>query len=110
MQQLGLMNLVLAKEYIAAARKVCPDDPLVVNELGVVALHNEKYVSSSKAKVIQKSQTLLLLTHDAKLGILKRSNSSMKHCNWQRRYKGLQLLGQQHISTWVTLCASSSMS
>lgn len=42
MQQLGLMNLVLAKEYITAARGICPDDPLVANELGVVALHDER--------------------------------------------------------------------
>lgn len=48
MQQLGLMNLVLAKEYISAARGICPDDPLVANELGVVALHDEQSVTDNR--------------------------------------------------------------
>ena len=39
MQHLALHNLALAAEYLAAAHALCPDDPLLLNELGVVAYH-----------------------------------------------------------------------
>lgn len=42
MQHLGLSNVVLAEEYLLAAREVCKDDPLVLNELGVIHVHNEE--------------------------------------------------------------------
>lgn len=44
MQYLGLANVPLAQEYLEAARKGCEDDPLVMNELGVVADANGQYV------------------------------------------------------------------
>ncbi|GAA5861337.1 hypothetical protein JCM8547_006096 [Rhodosporidiobolus lusitaniae] len=40
MQHLGLANVALAEEYVLAAGEMCNEDPLVVNELGVVALHS----------------------------------------------------------------------
>ncbi|GAA5868417.1 hypothetical protein JCM3774_003289 [Rhodotorula dairenensis] len=40
MQHLGLANVTLAEEYLLGAQEICPDDPLVLNELGVVSLHN----------------------------------------------------------------------
>ncbi|GAA6050908.1 hypothetical protein JCM3770_002528 [Rhodotorula araucariae] len=43
MQHLGLGNVVLAEEYLLAAQEICRDDPLVLNELGVVALHNQQF-------------------------------------------------------------------
>ncbi|GAA6027906.1 hypothetical protein JCM8097_001775 [Rhodosporidiobolus ruineniae] len=43
MQHLGLTNVQLAEEYVLAAREMCAEDPLVVNELGVIALHNQEY-------------------------------------------------------------------
>ncbi|KAK4053503.1 anaphase-promoting complex subunit Cut9 [Microbotryomycetes sp. JL201] len=43
MQHLSLMNLTLADEYLTTANKSSPDDPLVVNELGVVSFQNGKY-------------------------------------------------------------------
>ncbi|BGP06853.1 anaphase-promoting complex subunit Cut9 [Rhodotorula toruloides] len=43
MQHLGLANVSLAEEYLLAAQEICREDPLVVNELGVVALHNQQY-------------------------------------------------------------------
>jgi len=43
MQHLGLANDVLALEYLGAARDACGgQDPLVLNELGVVAVHEGK--------------------------------------------------------------------
>lgn len=42
MQHLGLANVSLAEEYLLAAQEICREDPLVVNELGVVALHNQQ--------------------------------------------------------------------
>ncbi|KAK4058555.1 anaphase-promoting complex subunit Cut9 [Microbotryomycetes sp. JL221] len=43
MQHLGLTNLNLAEEYLTTANKLSPDDPLVVNELGVVAFQNREF-------------------------------------------------------------------
>ncbi|KAK4700979.1 anaphase-promoting complex subunit 6, partial [Phenoliferia sp. Uapishka_3] len=43
MQHLGLSNVALAQEYLEAAKTGCPDDPLVLNELGVIAHHNGLY-------------------------------------------------------------------
>ncbi|TNY24498.1 cell division control protein 16 [Rhodotorula diobovata] len=43
MQHLGLANVGLAEEYLEAAKEICGDDPLVLNELGVVALHNQQF-------------------------------------------------------------------
>jgi anaphase-promoting complex subunit 6 len=42
MQHLGLANVGLAQEYLEAAREGCKDDPVVLNELGVVAHHDGK--------------------------------------------------------------------
>jgi tetratricopeptide (TPR) repeat protein len=47
MQYLGLANVALAQEYLEAAKKGCEDDPLVMNELGVVADANGQYVRLS---------------------------------------------------------------
>ena len=44
MQHLGLANAKLAEEYLEAAKEICGDDPLVLNELGVVALQNQQCV------------------------------------------------------------------
>lgn len=44
MQHLGLSNIVLAEEYLLAAKELGKDDPLLLNELGVVCVHNEEYV------------------------------------------------------------------
>lgn len=44
MQQLGLMNLTLAEEYLNTAKGICNEDPLATNELGVVAVHAGRYV------------------------------------------------------------------
>lgn len=46
MQQLGLMNLTLAEEYLNTAKNICNEDPLATNELGVVAVHNDRCVQS----------------------------------------------------------------
>lgn len=37
MQNLQLLNMTLAREYLNAASAICPDDPLLLNERGVVA-------------------------------------------------------------------------
>lgn len=42
MQHLGLSNVLLAEEYLLAAKELCKEDPLVLNELGVVCVHNEE--------------------------------------------------------------------
>lgn len=39
MQHLQLNNLVLANEYFNTAYDLCKTDPLLLNELGVVAFH-----------------------------------------------------------------------
>ncbi|GAA5997071.1 hypothetical protein JCM5350_007746 [Sporobolomyces pararoseus] len=71
MQHLGLSNVVLAEEYLLAAREVCKDDPLVLNELGVIHVHNEDYERAIQffsealvlAKNVQSSQAAWSTTH-----------------------------------------------
>ncbi|GAA5851308.1 hypothetical protein JCM3766R1_004153 [Sporobolomyces carnicolor] len=71
MQHLGLSNVVLAEEYLLAARELCKDDPLVLNELGVVCVHNEEYERAiqffsetlSLARNVQSSQAAWSTTH-----------------------------------------------
>ena len=42
MQNLQLNNMPLAREYLEAAHGFCRSDPLLLNELGVVAYHDER--------------------------------------------------------------------
>ncbi|GAA6010469.1 hypothetical protein JCM11491_006953 [Sporobolomyces phaffii] len=71
MQHLGLSNVVLAEEYLLAARELCKDDPLVLNELGVVCVHNEEYERAIQfftetlllARNVQSSQAAWSTTH-----------------------------------------------
>lgn len=44
MEYLRLSNLPLAGEYFNAAFKICDSDPLLLNEMGVLAYHTEKSV------------------------------------------------------------------
>ncbi|KAM0788548.1 hypothetical protein ACM66B_001674 [Microbotryomycetes sp. NB124-2] len=64
MQHLSLMNLTLAEEYLASANKASPDDPLVVNELGVVAFQNGRHKESLALfkRAIQLSRALQAAT------------------------------------------------
>ena len=44
MQNLHLNNMTLAQEYLNTAHDLCPSDPLVLNELGVVFYHLDHLV------------------------------------------------------------------
>ena len=46
MEHLRMFNFPLAEEYLDAAFSMCDSDPLLLNELGVLAYHLEKYVSA----------------------------------------------------------------
>ena len=50
MQHLGLANVGLAQEYLLSAKAGCADDPLVMNELGVVAVMNGQCVFVSPSR------------------------------------------------------------
>ncbi|KAL8286853.1 hypothetical protein RQP46_003859 [Phenoliferia psychrophenolica] len=71
MQHLGLSNVPLAREYLEAARVGCPDDPLVLNELGVIAHHNGRFEDAitffrqalALAKKVQGSPAAWATTH-----------------------------------------------
>ncbi|GAA5941504.1 anaphase promoting complex subunit CDC16 [Sporobolomyces koalae] len=71
MQHLGLGNATLAEEYLLAAREICKDDPLVLNELGVVCVHNGEYERAiqffretlSLVQTVQSSQAAWSTTH-----------------------------------------------
>ncbi|BGP38750.1 anaphase-promoting complex subunit Cut9 [Rhodotorula kratochvilovae] len=71
MQHLGLANVVLAEEYLLAAQEICRDDPLVLNELGVVALHNQQFDRAARlfretlglARHVQSSPAAWASTH-----------------------------------------------
>lgn len=42
MEYLQVNNLALAGEYFGMARSICDTDPLLYNEQGVLAFHNER--------------------------------------------------------------------
>ncbi|GAA6063193.1 hypothetical protein JCM10212_000495 [Sporobolomyces blumeae] len=71
MQHLGLANVVLAEEYLLAAKEICKDDPLVLNELGVICVHNQEYERAVDffretlvlARNVQSAQTAWTMTH-----------------------------------------------
>ena len=42
MEHLRLLNLALAEEYLQAAYKLCDSDPLLLNEMGMLAYYSEK--------------------------------------------------------------------
>lgn len=73
MQYLQMSNLLLAEEYMMAAYSVCPEDPLLLNEIGVVHFHGGD---------LQKSEWFFLrafsesahLTSDSKLWVSVNSN------------------------------------
>ena len=44
MEQLSLSNLDYAGEALSAAYKMCDSDPLLLNELAVMAYHRKEYV------------------------------------------------------------------
>jgi uncharacterized protein HemY len=43
MELIRAYNLPLAQEYILKAQEMCPFDPLIYNELGVIAFKNKNY-------------------------------------------------------------------
>ncbi|GAA5840967.1 hypothetical protein JCM9279_001275 [Rhodotorula babjevae] len=71
MQHLGLANVKLAEEYLEAAKEICGDDPLVLNELGVVALQNQHFDKAAQlfretlgvARHVQSSPAAWSATH-----------------------------------------------
>ena len=44
MEQIMLSNAALADEALHAAHLTCSDDPLLINELGVMAFTHDEYV------------------------------------------------------------------
>ncbi|GAA5828340.1 hypothetical protein JCM11251_006205 [Rhodosporidiobolus azoricus] len=88
MQHLGLGNVGLAEEYVLAAREVGKEDPLVVNELGVIALHNQQYdraVQSFRetlvmARIMQSSPSAWATTH------LNLGHAYRKLSEWDNAY------------------------
>ncbi|KAF8322575.1 TPR-like protein [Clavulina sp. PMI_390] len=48
MEYLRLSNRLLAEEYFEAAYKLCDSDPLLLNEMGVLAYQSEKYGLAKK--------------------------------------------------------------
>ena len=46
MQEISLGNLTIAREYLTTAFNLCGHDPLLVNEIGVVAYMEEEYDSA----------------------------------------------------------------
>lgn len=46
MQEVALGNLAIAREYLTASYNLCSTDPLLINEIGVVAYMEESYDSA----------------------------------------------------------------
>ncbi|GAA5975618.1 hypothetical protein JCM10908_005220 [Rhodotorula pacifica] len=90
MQHLGLANVTLAEEYLLGAQEICPDDPLVLNELGVVSLHKAHY---------ERAIEYFLQT----LGLAKRVQSSpagwiSTHLNLGHAYRKLEQWDRAHAA------------
>lgn len=48
MQEIALGNLTIAREYLTAAFTLCDRDPLLINEIGVIAYMEESYESAAR--------------------------------------------------------------
>ena len=48
MQEIGLGNLTIAREYLTTAYNLCDRDPLLINEIGVVAYMEDDYNSACR--------------------------------------------------------------
>lgn len=103
MQQLGLMNLTLAEEYLNTAKSICNEDPLATNELGVVAVHAGRYVAFlfpvPRRSLSRRSPDTT-----------RQSCCSRRRYAWQKMYREPQQRGQRRISTLAMHTASSSES
>lgn len=104
MQHLGLSNVLLAEEYLLAAKELCKEDPLVLNELGVVCVHNEESALSSPLAFGRCKLTL-----DLDLaGMNERFNSSTRHSFSLETFKARNLPGRRHTSISDTRIESYS--
>ncbi|KAI5474174.1 cell division control protein Cdc16 [Pseudohyphozyma bogoriensis] len=90
MQYLGLSNIKLAQEYLEAAKEGCRDDPVVLNELGVVAHHEGKYDDA----IAHFKQSLLL----AKEVQGSKASTATTHLNLGHAYRKLGRLQDAHAS------------
>ena len=52
MQEISLGNLTIAREYLTTAFTLCGNDPLLINEIGVVAYMEEEYDSAVRHFVL----------------------------------------------------------
>jgi hypothetical protein len=104
MQHLGLANVSLAEEYVLAAREMCAEDPLVVNELGVIALHNGQCVLLSFYPLPNEAN------ETKQAGTSERCSTSVRRSLWRATCNLLLLRGQQHTSISDTLTGNSSSS
>ncbi|GEM06673.1 cell division control protein 16 [Rhodotorula toruloides] len=90
MQHLSLANVSLAEEYLLAAQEICRGDPLVVNELGVIALHHQHY-----ERAVQCFQDALMLARRAQSSP---SAWSAAHLNLGHAYRRLKQWDKAHTS------------
>ncbi|KAM0754433.1 cell division control protein 16 [Meredithblackwellia eburnea MCA 4105] len=95
MQHLGLSNVNLAQEYLEAAKEGCPDDPLVLNELGVVAHHNGQFEQA----IAFFKQALIL----SKKVQSSQASWATTHLNLGHAYRKLQMLPEAHASFRVVI-------
>lgn len=87
-EHLQLANISLAKDWLLAAQNINATDPLVLNELGVVAYNQEEWVSNLLILLIPATHTP--------------SASSDEPLQAQRKCKALRPCGRARIVTWVT--------
>ena len=52
MELVRVHNLNLASQFVAQAKLICDSDPLVYNELGVIAYKQRKYVFSVAQRLL----------------------------------------------------------
>lgn len=73
MQYLQMNNLTLAEEYLLSSYSLCPTDPLLLNELGVIYYHKNE-LTSAENYLTQALQAAKELNSDTKAWISVHAN------------------------------------
>ncbi|GAM29254.1 hypothetical protein SAMD00019534_124300 [Acytostelium subglobosum LB1] len=75
MELIGVHNLNLAEQYLAQAKDICPYDPLVYNEMGVIAYKNNTFGNAIQFFL----KSLEIATKNSALSSLSNNNNNINN-------------------------------
>ncbi|CAK9441413.1 uncharacterized protein LODBEIA_P52810 [Lodderomyces beijingensis] len=93
MQHLQMNNLNLAKEYLLASHHICEEDPLLLNELGVVYFHKNE-LDRAEFYLQRALQTSRYLNSNSKTWISIHANLGHVYRKSNEPYKALECFNQ----------------